>query len=167
MSTSSFTLLHTGDLGVVDPRTGYLRITGRKKDLIITAGGENVAPTPIEQAFVDILQGAAAHAILVGEGRKMLVMLLAPPEDATPTTPVLDDDAIRAALELYNGAYAKSRAQRVQMGAVLPAFTVAGGELTPTMKVKRAAVVQRNSKLVEAMYSGNVAALTGYSSIVL
>jgi|MDSY01.1.fsa_nt_gb long-subunit acyl-CoA synthetase (AMP-forming) len=172
-TTTTTTLLHTGDLGVVDPATGYLRITGRKKDLIITAGGENVAPSPIEQAFVDLLRGAAAHAILVGEGRKFLVVLLAPPEDATAedATPPLDEAAIRSAVEAYNRSYAKSRAQRVQMAAALPAFSVAGGELTPTMKVKRAAVVERSADLVEAMYSGEVAtraaALAGYTSIVL
>ena len=77
---------------------GFLKIIGRKKDLIITAGGENVAPSPIEQAFVDLLRGAAAHAILVGEGRKFLVVLLAPPEDATAedATPPLDEAAASA-----------------------------------------------------------------------
>ena len=86
--------LHTGDLGTVDA-LGYLRITGRKKDLIITAGGENVAPTPIEDALKTLIP-RAGHVVLVGDRRKFLTALVAPAEDAA--TPPAEED-LKKALE--------------------------------------------------------------------
>ena len=135
--------LRTGDLGELVG--GFLRITGRKKDLIITAGGENVAPAPVEERFCDALGG---HAVLVGDRRKFLSLLVAPPEGGAAPAP----EAVKAALDAYNAA-AMSRAQRVQKVSVLPApFSVETEELTPTMKLKRAFVIAKYQSQVDDMY---------------
>jgi len=153
--------LHTGDVGRVD-ESGYLYITGRKKDLIITAGGENVAPTPIEESFISLLNGAAGHAVLIGDQRKFLTILIAPTEDGVMPSP----EQLEAAMKEYNSQYAKSRAQRVQKAHVLEHhFDVATGELTPTMKVKRAFIVSKFAKEINAMYENGINKLVGYSSM--
>ena len=150
--------LHTGDIGKV--QDGYLFITGRKKDLIITAGGENIAPSPIEQSFLFLLK--AGHVVLIGDMRKFLTILIAPAEG---TDTVLQPKDVESALQEYNTNHAKSRAQRVQKAHVLEhPFTVQTGELTPTMKVKRAFVVRKYADEIEAMYQ-DASQLVGYSSM--
>ena len=103
--------LHTGDLGHVDA-AGFVRITGRKKDLIITAGGENVAPTPIEEALAELLERERAgtgHVVLVGDGRKFLACLVAPADDGHGRAAALpSEEAVAAALAAYNKAHAKT-----------------------------------------------------------
>jgi long-chain-fatty-acid--CoA ligase ACSBG len=176
--------LHTGDLGRVDEK-GFVYITGRLKELIITAGGENVAPVPIEQAVKQELSNIS-NVFLVGDRRKFLSVLLTlktevQPEDGTPydtllppvqewlkslgcaaTTvtevlkagpdPRLMSD-LQAAIERVNQK-ATSRAQKIQKITILPAdFSVATGELGPTMKVKRRVVESKYSELIERMYN--------------
>jgi long-chain-fatty-acid--CoA ligase ACSBG len=159
---SSTGKLHTGDIGMIDD-LGYLYITGRKKDLLITAGGENVAPTPIEEQILSLIgTGNAGHVVLIGDARKFLSMLVAPCENGTiPPAGVVEN-----ALQEYNSGYAMSRAQKVQKAHVLELpFQVSTGELTPTMKVKRAAIVTKFRKEIETMYSEDSAKLVGYSSM--
>ena len=153
--------LHTGDIGKID-ESGYLYITGRKKDLIITAGGENVAPTPIEESILSLLGSDAGHVVLIGDQRKFLTVLVAPAEGKSiPAAAVVE-----AALKEYNTTYAKSRAQKVQKAHVLEyPFDVSTGELTPTMKVKRAFVATKYGKDIEAMYADDSVKLVGYSSM--
>ena len=149
--------LHTGDLGEIDV-DGYLRITGRKKDLIITAGGENVAPTPIENVLCSLIP-RCGHVVLIGDRKKYLAALVAP--EADEKAPSADD--VAAALATYNKSHAKSRAQTVQKCRVLDrCFSVDGGELTPTMKVKRAAVIKVYAADVDALYE--TASLVSYST---
>jgi long-chain acyl-CoA synthetase len=142
---------------------GYLYITGRKKDLLITAGGENVAPTPIEEQILSLIgTGNAGHVVLIGDARKFLSMLVAPCENGT----IPPAGVVEKALQDYNSGYAMSRAQKVQKAHVLELpFQVSTGELTPTMKVKRAAIVTKFRKEIEAMYSEDSAKLVGYSSM--
>jgi long-chain-fatty-acid--CoA ligase ACSBG len=66
---------HTGDIGHLDPKTGHLDITGRLKELIITAGGENVSPIPIEEALKEICP-IISQALVIGDERKYLTCLL-------------------------------------------------------------------------------------------
>lgn len=170
--------LHTGDLGRMDPATGFLQVTGRLKELIITAGGENIAPVPIEEAIMSLAPHLGG-VMVVGDGRKYLVCLVTlETESATlnvPTTRLTKEggalsassntieeavhdpvwiEYIQTALDTYNSTKAVSRAQRVQKFAILPEeFTVDGGDLTPTMKLKRSAVAQKYAEVVEQLYA--------------
>ena len=125
--------LHTGDLGEIDG-DGYLRITGRKKDLIITAGGENVAPTPIENVLCSLIP-RCGHVVLIGDRKKYLAALVAPSDDTTKP-PSADD--VAAALATYNISHAKSRAQTVQEAAcsIDASRSTAASSRRRTMKVK-------------------------------
>lgn len=152
--------MHTGDLGRVD-ENGQLFITGRKKDIIITAGGENVAPIPIEENLMTLLAGTAGHVVLVGDQRKFLTVLVAPTETGTMPT----EEQMAEALRVYNDSMAMSRAQRVQKAHVVDKhFSVDSGDLTPTMKLKRNVVIQKYASEIEAMYS-QTSGLIGYSSM--
>jgi len=155
--------MHSGDLGALDG--GFLRIIGRKKDLIVTSSGKNIAPQDMETR----LQTAPfiSQAVVVGDGRKYLTALIALDDDAVEaaigghnghgTTEVLAthplvDREITAAVERLNAE--RAPAERIKAWRILPReLTVAGGELTPTLKVKRNIVVERFNDLVEEMYA--------------
>lgn len=156
--------MHSGDLGVLEP-DGYLRITGRKKDLIVNAAGKNIAPQPIEVE----LQAAPviAQAVVVGDGRPYLVALLTVDADEVggwPGKAQLRDDPVarasdpdvHAAIDRAVDAVNASRApvEQIKRWRVLPEdLSVDEGELTPTLKVRRAAVVARWAELVEEVYA--------------
>jgi long-chain acyl-CoA synthetase len=141
--------LHTGDLGSLDA-DGYLTISGRKKDLIITAYGKNISPSEIETALRR--EPVISQAVVVGDGRKFLTALLA----LDPEVASADDPAAR---ELVEEAVAKvnaahSHAEGIRRWRILPHdLTVAGGELTPTLKVRREVVTSTFADLVEEMYA--------------
>jgi long-chain acyl-CoA synthetase len=154
--------LHTGDLGELDDH-GYLVITGRKKDLIITAHGKNISPQNLETDL-------AAHpligqAVVVGDRRRYLTALLALDEDAVghwasthgrePAHLADDPEVLReidAAVRASNDRH--SRVEHVRKWRILPRpLTVAGGELTPTLKVKRDVVNEEYADVIEAMYA--------------
>ena len=156
--------LHTGDLGTI--KNGFLFITGRKKDIIITAGGENIAPTPIEDAILSLLGPKAGHVLLIGDRRKFLTILIAPKEGERGGPHSITTEEVEAAIQTYNTDLAKNRAQRVQRAHVLEhPLSEATGELTPTLKVKQGHVTKKCEKDIEAMYSDNASRLVGYSSM--
>ena len=160
--------LRTGDLGTLDD-DGYLRITGRKKEIIVTAGGKNVAPAVLE----DRLRGhpLVSQVVVVGDQRPFIAALVTidaemlpgwlaghglPPMDvptaaAHPTVlAALDRASVRA-----NAAV--SRAESIRKLSVLTVdFTEANGYLTPSMKVKRSAVIHDFAPQVDAIYGGPV-----------
>jgi long-chain acyl-CoA synthetase len=155
--------MHSGDLGAFEG--GYLRIVGRKKDLIVTSSGKNIAPQDMETRLR--AEPLISQAVVIGDGRKYLTALVS-----------LDSEAVEAALGGHDGLGAtevlathplvkrqiaaaferlnaeRAPAERIKSWRILPReLTVASGELTPTLKVKRSVVIARFGDLVEEMYA--------------
>jgi long-chain acyl-CoA synthetase len=156
--------LKTGDLGAVDA-AGFVAITGRKKEIIITAGGKNVAPNNIEAALKN--HPLVGEAVVIGDRRKFLTILVTLDVEAAAqfrqgrgldrATEVHEHPAIlgevQRALDAINEELA--RVEQVKKFRVLARpFSIEAGELTPTLKVKRGAVARNFAVEIEAMYAG-------------
>ncbi len=157
--------LHTGDIGEIDS-DGFIKITGRKKDIIITAGGKNITPANLEAEIKQ--QPLVSQCVVVGDRRPYLVALVTlDPEDAVayarehglpedPAQLAADADvkaAIEAHVEKINQNFA--RVEQVKKIAILPHdLSQESGELTPTLKVKRAVVAAKHEQEIEALYAG-------------
>ena len=153
--------LRTGDLGRMD-EDGYLYITGRKKDIIITSGGKNIAPANLEMDLVAL--PLVEHAIVCGERRPYLTAIItlnagAVTQFAAEWGLAEDDpqlgDAIRhelqAGIDSINARHA--RVENIRRFTILPQpLSIESGDLTPTMKVKRAAVLRRLQPVIDALY---------------
>jgi len=157
--------LHTGDLGVLDDE-GFLAITGRKKDLIITAAGKNVAPAVLEDRLRT--HWLVSQCIVVGDARPYIAALVAgdveafaqwkadngKPETATMAE-LRDDPALRAEIQaaVDHANKAVSHAEAIKKFAILDEdFTEADGQLTPTMKVRRYVVMEQYAAQIAALY---------------
>ena len=132
--------LHTGDIGVLDA-DGYLCITDRKKDLIVLSGGENVSPAKIEGMLM--AEQEIAQAVVAGDGRAGLTALVVPADG-------YDDVAIALAVNRTN--HRLSVTERIRKHAVVPAFTVENGLLTPTQKIRRMLVIRANAQALAALH---------------
>ncbi|RZL00327.1 MAG: long-chain fatty acid--CoA ligase [Rubrivivax sp.] len=149
--------LCSGDLGHIDA-DGYLYITGRKKDLLITSGGKNVSPANIEADLMAV--PLIEHAVVCGDGRHYLSALLTINQEALSSLvsgPGHHHHHPLVLAELQRGIdqvnARQARVAQVRKFSILPnALTIDAGELTPTLKVKRKAVIDRYQHLVEAMY---------------
>jgi long-chain acyl-CoA synthetase len=156
---------HTGDIGEIDD-SGHLRITDRKKELIVNAYGKNIAPAPIEGSLKS--SRYIEHAVVIGDKRRFLSALLVPDfaaleawaeksSIAFPDRRALVAD--RRVHQLIEGEVAGvnrklSRYQRIRAWELLPdEFSIEGGELTPTQKVKRRVVRDRYAQRIERLYS--------------
>ncbi len=154
--------LHSGDLGAFDEE-GFLRITGRKKEIIITAGGKNIAPKNIEAALKN--HPLISEAVVIGDRRRFLSALLTLDPDAVARFITVEGGdgaaphqhagvrtALQTAVDEVNSRFA--RVEWVRKFTVLPrAFTIEHGELTPTLKVKRKVVDRNWAAEIEAMYA--------------
>ncbi len=154
--------LHTGDVGEID-RDGFLTITDRKKNLIVTAGGKKVAPAAIETLVAT--EPAVAATLVVGEGRPYITALIALDLEEARSAAGLPDapvdvlarhgairERVRQAIERANSNLA--RFERVRRYLILPTeLSIARGELTPTLKVRRRAVEERLGAEIEALYA--------------
>ena len=156
--------LHTGDIGEIDS-DGFITITGRKKDIIITAGGKNITPANLEAEIKQ--QPLVSQCVVVGDRRPYLVALVTlDPEEAVayakehglsedPAELAANPD-IRAAIEGHvekiNQNFA--RVEQVKKIAILPHdLSQESGELTPTLKVKRAVVATKHEQEIEQLYA--------------
>ncbi len=160
--------LHSGDMGSLDA-DGYLRITGRKKDLIITAAGQNVAPQDIESDLRN--SELLSEAVVIGDGRRYLTALLTLDVEALlrwarqrgkelEPRALIDDPELREAIDriVREVNVKRSRVEHVRAFRILDhEFAVASGEMTQTFKVKRSAVIERYRKEVDEMYGGEPA----------
>lgn len=152
----------TGDLGTIDD-DGFVTITGRKKDIIITAGGKNVSPAPMEEiiATCPIID----HAVLVGDGKPFIAALIELEEEMTRSwlasqglnadmsmSEIADNEAVRAFIQQYidQANTSVSRAESIRKFAVLDeCFSGQAGTLTPSMKVVRTKVIERYRSVIE------------------
>ena len=156
---------HTGDIGLLDP-DGYLKITDRKKDLIVTAGGKNIAPLPIESLVKT--SKFVSNAVMLGDRRRFPIMLVVP--NQTTLTAWAEGQKIKAEnfealLQLPETQSKMDREVRTTLRdqasfevpkrlLLLPHdFTVESGELTPTLKIKRRVVEQHHRLAIEALYA--------------
>lgn len=172
--------LHSGDVGQVDA-DGYLRITGRIKELLITAGGENVAPVPIEDAMKEEIP-ILSNVMVIGDQKKFLSMIITlqsvvdvetaipqnelTPEciailkgigsDATTVEAAAKDEKVKAFIDagrLRANKRAESRAKNVQKFEILAQdFSIPGGELGPTLKLRRPIVYKKYAEVIDGMY---------------
>ena len=133
--------LHTGDVGVIEP-DGNLRITDRKRDLIVLSGGENVAPARLEGLLV--AEPPIAQAVVFGDGRPNVAALIVAEEGA-------DDIAVAAAVAQVNKRLAVP--ERIRRHATVPAFTIENGLLTATQKVRRHLVLRAHAVEVERLFA--------------
>jgi long-chain acyl-CoA synthetase len=156
--------LHTGDLGEIDS-DGFIKITGRKKDIIITAGGKNITPANLENEIKQ--HPLVSQCVVIGDRRPYLVAIVTlDPEEAAayarehglPEDPeqLASDPGVRGAIEAHvakiNERFA--RVEQIKKTAVLPHdLSQESGELTPTLKVKRAVVAAKHEREIEQLYS--------------
>jgi long-chain acyl-CoA synthetase len=154
----------TGDLGSLDA-DGFLSITGRKKEILVTAGGKNVAPTVIEDRLR--AHPLVSQCMVVGDQRPFIAALVTLDEEAvsawlaeqgrepTPIADLRDDQALQAAIQsaVDEANTAVSKAEAIRVFRILPRdFTEATGELTPSLKVKRAVVMKEYADDIDAIY---------------
>ncbi|MGI8619523.1 MAG: AMP-dependent synthetase/ligase [Gemmatimonadaceae bacterium] len=156
---------HTGDLGKLED--GFLTITGRKKDIIVTAGGKNIAPAPIEHRMKS--SKYVAQAVMLGDKRKFPIMLIVPNYEQ------LDRWAREQGIQTtsHKALIAEKRVQQMyerEMATILAGlaryelpkklalierdFSIEGGELTPKLSIRRNVVEDKNRAAIDALYAG-------------
>ena len=163
--------LHTGDIGHLDA-DGYLTITDRKKDLIVTSGGKNIAPAPIELRLKE--SPLVAEAVLVGDRRKFPAALIVPDfvtleehlREAGAASGSRERLVARADVQAIYQAILDginvnlAQFEKIKQFALLPReMTIEGGELTPTLKIRRKIVEQHWAAVIEQLYAREPASL--------
>lgn len=137
----------TGDCGVLE--NGSLKITGRLKEIIITAGGENIPPVIIEN-HIKREANTNSQMMVVGDQKKYLTIMIFNPESEVQLT----EEVILKAITTYNKNHAISRSQKIQKFALIRSeLTIESGLLTPTMKMKRSKILERYADKIDEMYS--------------
>lgn len=133
---------HSGDIGEIDS-DGFLRITDRKKDLLVTSGGKKVAPQPIEGALK--ASPKIAEALLVGDGEKFMAALIVPADGVTR-------EQISQEVDRVNGSLAQF--EQIRKFALIPNdLTVENGFMTPSLKLKRKAVIEHHRDVVARLFA--------------
>lgn len=163
----------TGDLGALDDE-GYLTITGRKKELIVTSGGKNVAPAPLEDRLR--AHPLVGQCMVIGDNRPYVTALLTLDPDGlahwrrmwqrqgVPIRQLAEDELLLAEVQraVDDANELVSRAESIRRFTVLPVpFTEESGHLTPSLKLRRAAVARDFAREIEALYAGAAAKVRG------
>jgi len=136
--------LYTGDIGEIDPQDGYLKITDRKKDIIVSAGGDNISPAKIENQLAN--SPAIEQSMVFGEGKNYLVALIVPSKEFINQKGKIKEiiDEVNKNLTLV---------EKIKKFSLLDEnFSIENGLLTPTMKVKRNKVIHKYKNILENFY---------------
>ena len=136
--------LHTGDIGEIDPEDGYLKITDRKKDIIVSAGGDNISPAKIENMITN--EPEIDQCMVYGDKKNYLVALIVPSKDFLKEKEKIDNviEKINKKLTLLE------KIKRIQL--INENFSIENGLMTPTMKVKRKKVTEKYKNQLEKLY---------------
>ena len=155
---------HSGDIGALDDE-GYLTITGRKKEILVTAAGKNVAPAVLEDRMRS--NALISQVMVVGDAKPFIAALITLDEESLPAWAAAngkegmsvdelrsDDDVVVAVQKAVDDANkAVSKAEAIKTFRILPAdLTIEGGELTPTLKVKRSVVASNYASVIDDIY---------------
>jgi long-chain acyl-CoA synthetase len=158
---------HTGDIGLID-EDGFLKITDRKKEIIVNSNGKNIAPAPIENALKN--EVFVSQAVVIGDRRKFLSCLMVPdPEklvswaaangaEGEAPEELIGDPRVLAIFQDIIDRWNKGKPHEQMVrkfGLVASEFTIEGGELTPKLSVKRRVIDTKYRAQIDAMYSGS------------
>ncbi len=136
--------LHTGDIGEIDPHDGYLKITDRKKDIIVSAGGDNISPAKIENMITN--EPEIDQCMVYGDKKNYLVALIVPNKDF-----LNEKEKINNVIEKINTKLTLlEKIKRIQL--IDENFSIENGLMTPTMKVKRKKVTEKYKNQLENLY---------------
>ena len=136
--------LYTGDIGEIDPQDGYLKITDRKKDIIVSAGGDNISPAKIENQLSN--SPAIDQSMVYGDGKKYLVALIVPSKEFVNKKEKINE----IVNEINNGLTLPEKIKKFNL--INENFSIENGLLTPTMKVKRNKVIAKYKNILENFY---------------
>jgi len=137
--------LHTGDIGEIDAEDGYLKITDRKKDIIVSSGGDNISPAKIENMITNATE--IDQCLVYGDKKNYLVALIVPNKEF-----LNDKEKINKTIEIINKKLTLvEKIKKIQL--IDENFSIENGLLTPTMKVKRKKVIEKYKKELENLYS--------------
>ncbi|MDC3041756.1 long-chain fatty acid--CoA ligase [Candidatus Pelagibacter sp.] len=136
--------LHTGDIGEIDPNDGYLKITDRKKDIIVSAGGDNISPAKIENMITN--EPEIDQCMVYGDKKNYLIALIVPNKDFLNNKEKINNviEKINTKLTLLE------KIKRIQL--IDENFSIENGLMTPTMKVKRKKVIEKYKNHLENLY---------------
>ncbi|MDA9682082.1 long-chain fatty acid--CoA ligase [Candidatus Pelagibacter sp.] len=136
--------LHTGDIGEIDTKDGYLKITDRKKDIIVSAGGDNISPAKIENMITNELE--IDQCMVYGDKKNYLVALIVPHKDF-----LNQQDKIQNVIDKLNKKLTLlEKVKKFQL--IDESFSIENGLMTPTMKVKRKKVTEKYKNQLEKLY---------------
>jgi long-chain acyl-CoA synthetase len=136
--------LHTGDIGEINPEDGYLKITDRKKDIIVSAGGDNISPAKIENIITN--EPEIDQCMVYGDKKNYLVALIVPNKDF-----LNEKEKINKVIEKINTKLTSlEKIKRIQL--IEENFSIENGLMTPTMKVKRKKVTEKYKDQLENLY---------------
>ena len=136
--------LYTGDIGEINPEDGYLKITDRKKDIIVSAGGDNISPAKIENLLSN--SSAIDQCMVYGDGKNYLVALVVPAKEFKG-----NKSKINSTIEEINKKLALVEKIK-KFYLINENFSIDNGLLTPTMKVKRNKVIEKHKAILEKLY---------------
>ena len=136
--------LYTGDIGEIDPEDGYLKITDRKKDIIVSAGGDNICPAKIENQLTN--SSAIDQCMVYGDGKNYLVALIVPNKDFEGQKEKIN----KIVGEINKNLILLEKIKKFHL--INESFSIENGLLTPTMKVKRNKVIAKYKNILESFY---------------